>query len=363
MKALNITSVTKYARATDYIPQIIAQVQTLLKKGYAYKIENDGYYFNLSRFPEYGKLSRRTASQAEDAVSRIDESVNKKNKGDFALWKFSKAGEPSWKTPLGEGRPGWHIEDTAISEKFFGPQYDLHGGAVDLKFPHHESEIAQQEAASGKKPFVKIWMHTGFLLIKSKKMSKSLDNFITIRDFLKIRPANLLRFIIISHHYRSSVDYNEDLAFQASASLKHIQRFVNRLHAIKKGGKTGKEITGSITGANAAFNAAMSNDFNTPKALASIFDLLRFIEPKIWNLKKPEANAIRKFITQKLDIFGIKLQKPGKIPSKITALAKKRELYRTNKQFTQADALRKKIEKLGFIIEDTPVGQLIRRND
>jgi len=359
MKALNINSVKKYARATDYIPQIIKQVKTLMKKSYAYKIEGDGIYFDLSKFPEYGKLSKRTSNQAEDAVSRIDESVKKKNKGDFALWKFSIENEPSWKSPFGDGRPGWHIEDTAISEKFFGPQYDLHGGAVDLKFPHHESEIAQQEAASGKKPFVKIWMHTGFLLINGEKMSKSLGNFTTIKDFLEIYPADVLRFIIVSHHYRSPIDYSQNLATQASASLRHIYRFNDRLSAIKNKKGLGKQIKDILVRGNKVFTSAMSNDFNTPKAIAGIFDVMRLIEPKIWTLSRAEAKYIKKFLENNLDILGIKLPKTAKIPTQITKIVKDRELLRSSKQFAQADVLRKKIDKLGYIIEDTPQGPIV----
>ncbi|KKU84749.1 MAG: Cysteinyl-tRNA ligase, partial [Parcubacteria group bacterium GW2011_GWA2_47_8b] len=207
-KALGIKSVTKYARATAHIKQIVRQIQTLIAKGHAYKID-DGYYFDISTFPEYGKLAKRTVNQAEDSVSRIDENVNKKNKGDFALWKFKKENEPSWKTPIGEGRPGWHIEDTAITERWFGPQYDIHGGAVDLKFPHHEAEIAQQEAASGKKPMVKVWMHSGFLVVGGEKMAKSSGNFVTVRDFLKQYPVEVLRYLVAAHHYRSPLDYSE----------------------------------------------------------------------------------------------------------------------------------------------------------
>src|SRR3989344_4550439 len=154
MTSLGIDQVTQYARATDHIKEIVSQIGTLKEKGSAYEIPNDGIYFNLSTFPEYGKLSHRTTLQAEDSVSRIDESTQKRNKGDFALWKFERPEEPAWDSPFGRGRPGWHIDDTAITEHYFGPQYDIHGGSIDLKFPHHEAEIAQQEAASGKKPFV-----------------------------------------------------------------------------------------------------------------------------------------------------------------------------------------------------------------
>src|SRR3989344_5285411 len=183
MKALKVTAVTdydQYARATDHIDEVVGQVKKLIEKGHAYLIEGDGYYFDLSTFPDYGKLSGRTVEMAEDAVSRVDENPDKRNRGDFTLWKFFKEGEPFWETKLGKGRPGWHIEDTAITEKYFGPQYDLHGAGQDLIFPHHEAEIAQQESASGIKPFVKYWMHSAFLVNKEKKMSKSLGNFMSL---------------------------------------------------------------------------------------------------------------------------------------------------------------------------------------
>jgi cysteinyl-tRNA synthetase len=162
MESLGIDSVNKYARATDYIKEIVSQVQRLIKKGFAYKI-SDGWYFDLSKDKDYGKLAGRTSLDSEDSVSRIDENKGKRNAGDFCLWKFSKPGEPVWKSELGDGRPGWHIEDTSITEKEFGVQYDIHGGATDLIFPHHEAEIAQMESISGKKPLVRYWLHTGFL--------------------------------------------------------------------------------------------------------------------------------------------------------------------------------------------------------
>ena len=233
MNSLKVNSVDKYARATDYIKDIVSQVERLVKKGYAYKI-SDGYYFNLKKFSDYGKLSGRTTLGEEDAVSRIDENSEKKNKGDFCLWKFSKADEPSWDTKLGKGRPGWHIEDTAITEHFFGSQYDIHGGAKDLIFPHHEAEIAQMESISGKKPLVRYWLHTGFLNVKGQKMSKSLENFFTIRDILKKYSANALRFLFIQTHYRSAIDFSENSLESAKNSLERLNDFMMKL-------KTGKD--------------------------------------------------------------------------------------------------------------------------
>lgn len=353
-KKLGISEVNKYAPATQYIRQIIKQVQTLIRRGYAYKIEDDGYYFDISKFPDYGKLAKRTAFQAEDSISRIDEAIHKKNKGDFALWKFSKPGDPTWSAPLGKGRPGWHIEDTAITEYHFGPQYDLHGGGVDLKFPHHEAEIAQQEAASGKKPLVKIWVHAGPLLVNGQKMSKSLKNFITVQDFLKKYSAAVLRYLVIQHHYRSPLDYKENLAIAAKKTLDSLAQFLAKLKL--NVGNAAVDI--KIEEYEKAFHQKMSDDFNTPAALAVIFDLVNELNKKMWALSGPEAKIAGKWLKDKLKTFKIKIKLPG-IPLKITRLAAKRELSRTRKQFLQSDALRKQIGGLGYIIEDTPRGPFV----
>lgn len=362
IKAIGITSVTKYAKATAHIKEVINQVKKLIKKGFAYEI-SDGIYYDISKFHDYGKLSRRTALQAEDAVSRIDDTKEKRNKGDFCLWKFSKLDEPKWpfgKLSVKDGRPGWHIEDTAITEKFFGPQYDIHGGAVDLKFPHHESEIAQQEAASGKKPFVKIWLHTGFLLVNGEKMSKNLGNFITIRNFLKKYPAEILRFIILSHHYRSPINYNETLANNAAKPIETIREFLEKLKLASNVKRQASKIKINIKKYEKLFNQAMDDDFNTPKALAVIFNLIASLQDKIWQINSNQAKAVNRFINEKLSIFGIKI-KSAKIPLKIKDLAKQREKLRINKQFIPADRLRKEIESLGYIIEDTSFGPLVRK--
>lgn len=362
IKKLKINSVSKYARATKFIPQIIKQIAQLVNKGYAYKIENDGYYFDVSAFSDYGKLSKRTNEQAEDAISRIDQSIGKKNKADFALWKFYKEGEPFWNTPFGKGRPGWHIEDTAITETFFGPQYDIHGGGVDLKFPHHEAEIAQQEAASGKKPLVKIWMHTGFLLVNGKKMSKSLGNFITIKEFLKNNSPEVLRLMILQNHYRSPFNYTEQSTEQTRRTLETINEFLQKLEFIVKNCKlktASRKL--NIEKYKKEFENSLNDDFNTPKALSVIFNLISENQKGIWNMSPKIAKEISKFIKTSLKTFEIK-PKSAKIPAKISALAKKRELYRTNKQFVQSDALRTQIEMLGCVIEDTPFGPFVRKN-
>jgi len=351
MEALEITSVTKYARATDFIDAIIKQVKSLIEKGFAYEIENDGIYYDLSKFAEYGKLSGRTRLEAEDAVSRIDENVKKRNKGDFCLWKFSKPGEPTWETDLGNGRPGWHIEDTAISETYFGPQYDIHGGARDLIFPHHEAEIAQMEAASGKKPFVRYWMHTGFLTVNGQKMAKLLGNFITIRDALKEWTPQELRFLYISTHYRSPIDYSRE-------SLEGARKSLERLNEFMRKAKDGKDNFDEslIVETRKKFVEAMEDDFDTPTALAVIFDFVREVN-KVGGGKKA-YELMKEFDS----VFGILSEaEEVKLPKEVKELIEKRERARKKGDFKTADDIRKQINKFGFAIEDTDEGVRLKK--
>lgn len=365
MKTLKINSVVRYARATKHIKEIISQIERLLKKGFAYKIK-DGIYYDIRKFKNYGKLSKRSVLQAEDAVSRIDDSKGKKNKGDFCLWKKSKTDEPKWQSPFGYGRPGWHIEDTAIAEKFFGFQYDIHGGAKDLIFPHHEAEIAQMEAISGKSPFVKYWLHSGFLTVKRQKMAKSLGNFITIRDFLKENSPRLLRFLIIKSHYRSPVDYNENLVLQTKREIERLDEFINRLMDIRYqivGGD--KKIKKLVLKTKKDFEMAMEDDFNTPKAVAALFELINKVNSLIdeSRVNKREARDILEFLKE-IDrtfnfIFWEKTKE--KIPREVLELVKERERYRKRDQWQEADKIRKRIKEKGYLIKDTKKGPKIKK--
>ena len=348
-KALGIDSVTKYARATDYIKQIVKQTKTLIEMGYAYKI-SDGYYYDIKKFKDYGKLSQRTALGAEDAVSRIDESVEKRNKGDFCLWKFSKQDEPSWETELGKGRPGWHIEDTAITETEFGPQYDIHGGARDLIFPHHEAEIAQIEAASNKKPMVRHWMHTGFLNVEGRKMSKSLGNFVTVRDALKKYNFKTLRFFYLTSHYRSSINFNEKALEKAKNSLERLNAFAQK---VKTGKKDESEL---IKKTKEKFLEAMNDDFDTVKALAVIFDFVKECYKK--NIGGKKAYDLMKEIDK---IFGVFDFETEKAPKEVKKLIDQREKARQQKNWKKSDELRQKIKKLGFRVEDTDKGSMVKK--
>jgi len=394
MKSLKIDSPTKYARATDHIQEIISQVKRLLKKDFAYKISG-GIYYDISKFKDYGKLSGRTILQAEDAVSRIDEAREKRNKGDFCLWKTSRPGEPRWLSPFNWGRPGWHIEDTAITEKYFGPQYDIHGGARDLIFPHHEAEIAQMEAISGKKPLVKYWLHTGFLTVKGEKMAKSLGNFITIRDFLKENPAYILRLLLLRTHYRSPIDFNETLVSQTKKDSERIAEFVAKLRDIRSKSKkkqNTKIVRELISKTKRSFNEVMNDDFNTPEAVASIFNLVKrgnFLIDRN-EISAMGANEILKLLKSFDRILEIGLTRshfvityPARIIrshiyrsatagrfiattdrtefKKVLKLKEEREKARKRKDWQKADEIRKKIKDLGYWLDDTKEGTKIKK--
>src|SRR3989344_5605541 len=359
MKKLNVLSVSNYARATDYIPEIISQVKRLIKKGYAYKI-SDGWYFDLSKDKDYGKLARRTDLELNDAVTRIDENKEKRNKGDFCLWKFSKPGEPVWKSDIGNGRPGWHIEDTAITEKEFGPQYDIHGGGIDLIFPHHEAEITQMESISGKKPLVKYWMHSGFLTINGQKMSKSLNNFITINDFLKNHQYRNLRFWIAKSLWRSPVDYSEMVMVEIKYNLEKIEELLRRIkmQITKNKGLVEKSKNNLLKKHRDDFYKNLNDDFNTPKAFAVIFELIKKTNALIDKNKvsKKELDEIYDFLKEINLIFDIidfdKLKKSN-IPDEVEQLLGKRENYRKSQDWSRADEMRLEIEKYGYLVEDT----------
>src|SRR3989338_3818335 len=314
MKALGVDS-PRYIPATEHIEQVVKQVKILTDKGNAYLIDGDGWYFDLSTFKDYGKLSGRTTQMADDGVSRMEENDKKRNKGDFCLWKLLRIdkeleignwparpgkleianGEPAWGSPLGWGRPGWHIEDTAITDYYFGPQYDIHGGGEDLKFPHHEAEITLQESASGKKPFVKYWMHVAFLTNKESKMSKSTGNFVIAHELLQKYPKEVLRFYLLSGHYRSPLDFSDRILQQSEAGIRRIYEFSQKLNLANGKGK--ENIEKQIVKTGQKFLESMDNDFNTPRAFATIFDLIRDLNPALSqnSLDKVGVEKTKKF--------------------------------------------------------------------
>ena len=353
MAALGNDSVTQYARATDHIDDIIRQVQTLLDQGHAYRID-DGIYFEITTFPEYGKLSGRSEVQENDAQTRIDQSDLKRGWNDFCLWKFSKPGEPVWAAPFGEGRPGWHIEDTAITEHFFGPQYDIHGGAIDLIFPHHEAEITQMESASGRKPFVRYWVHTGFLTIDDTKMSKSLKNFYTIREVLdKGYGAIAVRLFILQSHYRSSVNFSWD---NLDAAVNRLQTY--RTMAVRRWQST---IETGLSGADfdeykKSIEDALQNDLNTPQALAAISRLADAIDTS--GISTSGQEAFGELLLWLDDALGLRLAEQPDITSDQKKLISDREQARSDKDWAKSDEIREKLSRQGIAVRDMSEGSI-----
>jgi len=359
MQALGVENVNFYARATEHLPEIIAQIETLLLEGFAYETET-GVYFDESKFPEFGKLSRRNIEDLN--VHRINQDSTKKNPGDFALWK-KRDEKPFWKSPWGNGRPGWHIEDTAITEEYLGPQYDIHGGGLDLIFPHHEAEIAQMESVSGKKPMVRYWMHTGFLNVKGEKMSKSLGNFITIRDLLQDHDPEVFRFLVLSTHYRSPIDFSESALEQSKNSLERIYKLIETVNGIIESdisdlNQKDKEHNNKVRDTRNRFLEAMDNDFNTPDALSIIFDFIRDINRSIdhRNISKNSLNDVRSFLMEFGGIFGLKLTNKICIDDKtndlLEVIVEVRGKLREKKEWELSDLIRSKLGDLDIILED-----------
>lgn len=362
MESLGVSGVT-YAPASEYIPAVIEQVKQLIEKGHAYLIEGDGYYFDLSTFPEYGKLSGRSTEMAEDAVSRIDDNPNKRNRGDFCVWKFSKEDEPIWSADFGPGRPGWHIEDTAITAKLLGTHYDIHGGASDLIFPHHEAEIAQMESINADgQPFVNYWIHSGFLVNKSAKMSKSLGNFLTLHEARQKYSTEALRFYFLSNHYRAPLDFNDQSLNAAEAAVSRIDELIYKLASIQNHSQE-NILSNQCDQAEVGITEALDDDFNTPKAFATLFDFIRNLNIVLsqHQLSYQDIGSAMKIITIVDNIFGIVSERGTHIPSEIQALITEREQARQNKDFTTADALRNQIKNLGYEVEDTVYGPLVKK--
>ena len=321
MRNLGIDAVSYYARATTHIPEIVNQVVRLVALGVAY-ITESVVYFNVDTFERNGELSGQDGAKR---VSRVND-TSKQNPLDFALWKLGEFGEYTWDSPWGRGRPGWHIEDTAISEKYFGQQYDIHGGGLDLIFPHHEAEIAQMESLEGKHPMVRYWLHTGFLTVKGEKMSKSLGNFITIRDALGTWNKDVLRYFILLSHYRSPLQATDEGIANAARALEHIRSVATKDRGENPEGRK-------------AFTDAMENDLNTPMALAAVQALAA----------SGDLGALKEFG----EVLGINFLREASAP--LSVLQDIRAELRAKKQFEVADLIRERMVAAGITITDAPL--------
>lgn len=348
MAALNITPADIYPRATNEIPKIIEVIQGLTDKGYAYEAEGS-VYFRVTKVDDYGKLAHRTLDSMM-AGARIEVGEQKEHPMDFALWKGAKPGEPSWDSPWGKGRPGWHIECSAMSLRYLGETLDIHGGGHDLIFPHHENEIAQSESYTGKKPFVKIWMHNGLLQLGEQKMSKSLGNILTIKEMLNRYSSDAMHIFFLSGHYRSPLKYSEEALEASERGVERIrQAAVAAGKENAKDGKLKQEIY------RERFIEAMDDDFNTPQAVAVLFDLARDINRSIE--EGFAVTAMQQLLTELSGIMGLTLKALSKSIEAapfIELLIQTRKQLREAKQFQMADNIRTKLSEIGIVLEDTP---------
>lgn len=373
MDALNVRHADVYPRVSETIPDIIRMVQTLVDQGYAYAVENGDVFYSVEKFAGYGKLSGRKLEDMQ-AGARIEVDERKHHPMDFALWKAAKPGEPSWESPWGNGRPGWHIECSAMSLKYLGETFDFHGGGSDLIFPHHENEIAQSQACIGDDhSFARYWLHNGFITIHNEKMSKSRNNFFTVKDILQEYSGEVVRFFILQTHYRSPLDFSDERLKEAQTSLgrlantqEYIQELADKTWPSAK--ERESELVRKAAECRAAFDEAMEDDFNTALAISQMFALSKEINiyyQEVANSGKgfdAEAFAEVKGIWDDMaDILGLFEQKKGaeddglteKLMSLIAAI---RQEARQNKNWALADRIRDDLKDLGIVLEDTPNG-------
>lgn len=359
MAALNVREATTHPKATEEIPDMIEMVKTLIEKDYAYEV-NGTVYFRTRKFKDYGKLSKKNIDDLRSGnrdllVSGIDE---KEDPLDFVLWKPKKEGEPSWPSPWGDGRPGWHLECSVMSKKYIGDVIDIHAGGEDLIFPHHENEIAQSEAANGTE-FARYWMHNGFLKINNEKMSKSLGNFFTVREIAEKYPLQVIRFFMLSAHYRSPLNFSAELVEASKNGLERILTAVDRLKSINGiDGDVDKSVADEMDAFVKKYEDAMDDDLNTADAISVIFELVKYANVNVTEeSSKATVELVLNTIEKLCDILGIITEKKEEIlDSDIEALIEERQAARKAKNFARADEIRDQLSSMGIILEDTREG-------
>jgi len=366
LEALNVKPATVNPRVTEEIPEIIEMVEQLVDGGYAY--ENNGtVYYAVNSFADYGKLSKKNIDDLE-AGARIEVEPGKKNPMDFVLWKPAKPGEPSWESPWGNGRPGWHIECSAMARKYLGDEIDIHGGGADLVFPHHENEIAQTEAVTGKN-FANYWMHCGMITVEHKKMSKSRGNFATLKEVAQKFPYDVLRFFFLSGHYRMPMEFTDTVLNAAQQGLTRIKNCYKTItHAIEtaeivskqEGNENSVDLKVATRGYIDQFHKAMKDDFNTADAIAAVFEMVRYINSVISGNVRPCKEFLihaREELVALMGILGISLGQINEdTPENIEALIAARQAARKDKNFAESDRIRDELMAMGIVLEDTREG-------
>lgn len=362
-KGLGIKEATVHPRATENIDAIIDLIKKLEEKGFAYEVDGD-VYFSTKKFKEYGKLSHHNLEELE-AGARVEVDERKKDPMDFALWKAQKPGEPAWDSPWGKGRPGWHIECSAMAMKYLGETIDIHSGGLDLIFPHHENEIAQSEAATGK-PFANYWIHNGFINVDNQKMSKSAGNFFTVRDIVKKFDYQVLRFFMLSAHYRSPINFSSELLEQAKNGLERINTCYENMMYFMENARKEKmsdeeiKLKEKFIESKDKFIEAMEDDLNTADAIAAIFGLVKELNTNITSASDSSKELIEfgvSLLKELCDVLGISLQnKENIVDDEIQELVNQRQQARKEKNWKLADEIRDKLKAMGIILEDTPQG-------
>lgn len=356
MDALNVKRADMYPRATQHIPDMIAFIERLLEKGYAYVADGD-VYFSVEKVADYGRLSGVNVEQMK-AGARIAVDEKKRDPLDFALWKKAKEGEPKWESPWGEGRPGWHIECSAMSLKHLGETLDIHGGGQDLIFPHHENEMAQSEACSGKQ-FVRYWLHNGFVTIREEKMSKSLGNIVSVEDLLQEYSPETLRYFLVASYYRKPIDFDEDALEEAKKAVARLLNTVDLVKEARQGDFTGESL--STDHYRQQFQEAMNDDFNTPAALAVLFELARDVNRRIEEKnvdKESLENVLNTFMELGGDVLGLFFEVKHEEFSEelLEILISVREQVRKKNLWDISDTIRDRLREIGIALEDTPEG-------
>jgi cysteinyl-tRNA synthetase len=364
MKDLGVETVNLYAKATDHIPEIIGQIQGLIDKSIGYNVEGD-VYFDISKFPSYGKLSKLRLEEL--TVHRVDPDPRKRNPGDFVLWKSQKPGEISWDSPWGKGRPGWHIEDTAITLTYFGATYDLHGGGNELIFPHHEAEVAQAEALTGKSPLARYWLHTGLLNVSGREMHKSLGNIIPIQEALRSNGRDALRVLYASTHYRSPLEYTTEALEQAGSLAKRFTRVHEQLSLSAKDRAqttTRESMPGDLEEAYDQFFRAMDDDFNTPAALTAYIKIVALAEEELKHPERSRVITLLNVLSELGAILGV-LETPSasqeRLAQLVGLLLELRVELRSKRDYATADRIRNRMIKMGFVVEDAAQSELVNR--